>query len=429
MKSHSTRRSARRPLLSLLCPCLALFSASASATLGVFEHGNGINSMGMGGVTYAYATETTTLGANPAHALSLGNRWDAGVDVFWANAEGRYEGNAAGPDGEVFTSDGRSWYMIPQGGFSKRLNNDWAYGVTILNAGLGPDYAGNPYRRFGGTPNRATLYLASSSIVNALAYRLTDDFHVGASLNIGFQELSVQGLQFLDSPATSVSPGEVTNQGKDGVFTFSAGIGFKWQITPWLTAGAAYKSKNFNAQHDEYRGLVARGGKLELPSIYGGGFAVKPFEKLTVILEAQRLTYRSEAAFRNGLDKFVDGGHLLGSNDGPGFGFNDLNAYKLGIEYAATQKLTVRGGFLHGTGLLTKDNTFFAFLGCLTHRETYTLGATYLWRDKWELSGMAYATPIRSVQGSGSIPAAFGGGEVDIADEVYGFGLSIGKRF
>lgn len=409
-------------LLGLLLP-----AAPALATLGVFEHGNGINSMGMGGVTYSYATETTTLGANPAHALSLGDRWDLGADVFWANADGRYKGNDLAPD-MSYKSDGRSWYIIPQGGYSKRLNNDWALGITILNAGLGPDYAGNPYERFGGASNRATLYLASSSIVTALAYRLTDAFHVGASLNVGYQELLIQGLQFLDNDTSSQSPGNVTNQGKDGVFTFSGGLGFKWQITPWLTAGAAYKSKNYNAQHDEYRGLVARGGKLELPSIYGGGFTIKPYEKLVLVLEAQRLTYRSEAAFRNGLGKLLEG-NKLGSGDGPGFGFNDLNAYKFGIEYGATPTLTLRAGFLWGTGLLTKDDTLFAFLGPLTHRETYTAGATYLWRDKWELSGMAYATPIRSVGGRGSIPDAFGGGEVHIADELYGFGLSVGKRF
>ncbi len=409
-------------LLGLLLP-----AAPALATLGVFEHGNGINSMGMGGVTYSYATETTTLGANPAHALSLGDRWDLGADVFWANADGRYKGNDLAPD-MSYKSDGRSWYVIPQGGYSKRLNNDWALGITILNAGLGPDYAGNPYERFGGASNRATLYLASSSIVTALAYRLTDAFHVGASLNVGYQELLIQGLQFLDNAASSQSPGNVTNQGKDGVFTFSGSLGFKWQITPWLTAGAAYKSKNYNAQHDEYRGLVARGGKLELPSIYGGGFTIKPYEKLVLVLEAQRLTYRSEAAFRNGLGKLLEG-NKLGSGDGPGFGFNDLNAYKFGIEYGATPTLTLRAGFLWGTGLLTKDDTLFAFLGPLTHRETYTAGATYLWRDKWELSGMAYATPIRSVGGRGSIPDAFGGGEVHIADELYGFGLSVGKRF
>lgn len=405
-----------------------LSSASpALATLGVFEHGNGINSMGMGGVTYSYATETTTLGANPAHALSLGNRWDFGADVFWANAEGRYEGNALGPD-ELYKSDGRSWYMIPQGGYSRRLNEDWALGFTILNAGLGPDYAGNPYERFGGAPNRATLYLASSSIVTALAYRLSDALHVGASLNVGYQELSIQGLQFLDNEASSEAPGHVTNQGKDGVFTYAAGLGFTWRITPWLTAGGAYKTKNYNEEHDEYRGLVARGGKLELPSIFGGGFTLKPFSTLAVVLEAQRLTYGSEPAFGNGLDKLLQG-QRLGSDSGPGFGFRDMNAYKLGLEYDASSKLTLRGGFLWGTGLLTKDNTLFAFLGPLTHRETYTLGATYLWRDTWEFSGMAYATPLRSVGGRGSIPEAFGGGEVNIADEVYGFGLSVGKRF
>lgn len=412
---------------ALLTALLVSAASPAFATLGVFEHGNGINSMGMGGVTYSYATETTTLGANPAHALSLGNRWDFGADYFWANAEGRYVGNALG-DEQVYESDGRSWYQIPQGGYSRRLNDRWALGITILNAGLGPDYAGNPYERFGGASNRATLYLASSSIVTALAYQLTDVFSVGANVHVGYQELSVQGLQFLDNSASSVSPGHVTNQGKDGVFTWAAGVGFTWQATPWLTVGAAYKSKNHNKGHDEYRGLVADGGTLELPSIFGGGFTIKPIKPLVVVLEAQRLTYRSEAAFGNGLDKLLDG-KQLGSRDGPGFGFKDMNAYKFGIEYQTTPTLTLRAGFQWGTGLLTKDNTLFAFLGPLTHRETYTFGATYLWREKWEFSGMGYATPMRSVRGQGSIPDAFGGGNVEIADEVYGFGVSVGRRF
>ena len=45
----STRSLVRR---ALLLPGLMLMCTTASATLGVFEHGNGINSMGMGGVTY-----------------------------------------------------------------------------------------------------------------------------------------------------------------------------------------------------------------------------------------------------------------------------------------------------------------------------------------------------------------------------------------
>ena len=406
---------------------LSLGCGPAQASLGIFEHGNGIQSLGMGGVSYSYAGETTALGANPAHALSLGNRFDVGIDVFGATAKWMVRGNSLGPD-DTYKSDGRSYYMIPQGGFSMRLNPDWAFGMTMLSAGLGPDYDGSPYARFpGADPDRLSLGLASTSVVSALAFRLTDDVSLGISLNTGYQVLSAKGLEFLANDMASVSADHVTNQGKDGVFTFGASAGFTWRIKPWLTAGAAYRSKNYNAQHDEYRGLVARGGKLELPSIYGGGFAIEPAKGLVVAIEAQRYTYRSEAAFGNGLEKFEQG-EKLGGNDGPGFGFNDQNAYKLGVSYALNPRLTLRGGFTYGTAVVTEKNTFFGALGCVTPQEQYSLGATYLWRD-WEVNGYAFGSPTRRVNGEDSIPEAFGGGEADVSDVVYGTGLSLGRRF
>lgn len=400
--------------------------SSADATLGIFEHGNGIVSMGMGGISYSFAAETTALGGNPAHALSLGDRYDVGIDVFHASAGSTIRDNALAPDRRE-KSDGRALYMIPQGGISKRLSPDWGLGVTVLSAGLGPDYDGSPYARFGGNPNRVSMGLASSSIVTALAYRLTDDVALGASLNTGYQVLEVKGLEFLANDATSVSPDHVTNQGKDGVFTFGASVGFIYRITSWLTAGAAYRSKNYNAQHDEYRGLVARGGKLELPAIYGGGFTLRPLPRFTVAIEAQRYNYRDEASFRNGLDKFEQG-ERLGGSDGPGFGFNDQNAYKLGVAYDVTPKLILRGGFTYGNAIVTKENTLFAALGCLPTKEQYSLGATYVWHD-WEIAGFGHFTPRKKVRGENSIPDAFGGGEADIDDVVYAGGFSLGRRF
>jgi long-chain fatty acid transport protein len=404
---------------------LCIAGAPAHATLGVFEHGNGIQSLGMGGVTYSVAGETTALGGNPAHAIALGQRYDVGVDFFTATAKSTIRGNDLGPD-QTYASDGRAYYMIPQGGLSLRLGPDWAFGMTMLSAGLGPDYDGSPYRRFGGS-DRVSLYLASTSIVSALAYRLRDDLHIGASLNTGYQVLEVKGLQFLADDALSVSPDHLTNQGKDGVFTFGASLGLTWRIAPWVTAGAAYRSKNFNARHDDYRGLVARGGKLELPAIYGGGLALHPLPGLMVSLEVQRYTYRSEAAFRNGLDRF-ERGQRLGGHDGPGFGFKDQNAYKLGIAYRTTPHLTLRAGFTYGTGMVTEQNTLFGALGCLTPRDQYSIGATWVWRD-WEISGYGFGSPTRRVNGSGSIPEAFGGGEADVSDVVIGTGFSLGRRF
>ncbi|HKY91449.1 MAG TPA: outer membrane protein transport protein [Nevskiaceae bacterium] len=400
--------------------------ASAHATLGVFEHGNGIKSMGMGGVVYTFAEETTALSGNPAHAVRLGSRWDFGVDLFGAEAEASYEGNALGPD-ESYKSDGKTYYMIPQGGWVKQLSPDWGLGVTMLSAGLGPDYDGSPYARFGGQPNRAALNLASSSIVTAVAHRIAENHAIGASVNLGYQVLAFEGLQFLDNPVASSAPGNVTNQGKDGAFAIGWSVGYHGQIAPWLSVGLAYRSKNHTQKHSEYRGLVPEGGRLDLPDIYGGGITLTPIPSVTIALEAQRYEYKDETAFGNGIDQ-LEKGFQLGDDDGPGFGFDDQNAYKIGLSWKATPQLTLRAGYVHATTIVNRDQTLFAFLGCLTTSTQYSIGATYEWCS-WELTGYAYNAPKQTVRGEDSIPESFGGGEADISDLVYGVGFSVGKRF
>ena len=399
---------------------------SAQATLGVFEHGNGIKSMGIGGVGYSFAEETTVLGANPAHALSLGHRMDLGVDMFWPEAEAAYTGNALGPD-EGYLSNGRKFYYIPQGGYSRPLGERWALGITVLSAGLGPDYIDSPYERFGGAP-RVAMNLASSGVVTALAYQATPNHAFGFSLNTGYQVLSANGLEFLDNPQVSARPGKVTNQGKDGAFTLGFSVGWYGRLTPWLAAGMAYRSKNWSQRHEEYAGLGAEGGRLELPAIYGGGITLTPAPKWTVALEFQRYEYSHEKAIGNRVG-LLQTGNLLGSDNGPGFGFGDQNAYKLGIGWQATPKLMLRAGYVYATVIVRPSETLFAVLGCLTTSNQYSAGATYQLDGGWEISGFAFNVPKRAVQGRDSIPEAFGGGEIGVSDLVYGAGFSVGKRF
>lgn len=406
--------------LLALIPCLP-----AQATLGVFEHGNGIKSMGMGGVGYSFAEETTVLAANPAHAISLGNRYDIGVDVFIAEASATYEGNAAGPD-ERFLSDGRSWYAIPQGGYSRTLSPKWAMGVTVLSAGLGASYDGSPYARFGGS-DRAELQLASSGAVIALAYRATPDQSLGISINPGYQVLAIKGLEFLTSPEVSIAPDKVTGQGKDGALTLGFSVGWQGRLTPFLSAGLAYRSKNWTQRHKEYEGLIPGGGRLELPSIYGGGITLTPAPNWSLVLDVQRYNYRDETSFRNTISKLAQG-QKLGSKDGPGFGFQDQNAYKFGVAWQATPRLMLRGGYVLASKIVEPSETLFGFLACLTTTTQYAVGATYA-MQQWEVSGLLYNVPKKTVRGEGSIPDAFGGGEANVSDKLVGFGLSLGRRF
>lgn len=402
---------------------LAVFLAPAPAfaTLGIFEHGNGLQSMGAGGVGYVSAGETTALAANPAHALSLGDRWDVGVDVFSPLANARYEGNAAGPDAR-YRTDAKRWWSIPQGGYVTKLSDDLAIGATILSAGLGPDYPDSPYRRFG-SAQRTSLKLGNASLVTALAWRPRPGHAVGASLNAGYQTLAIEGLEIVRP--ISESPDHVTNQGRDGSFAVGFTLGWRADLLPWLSAGAAYHSKNWTQKHREYRGLVAEGGRLELPAIYGGGFSLKPGHQWTVTLEAQRYEYRDSAALKNGIGEIAEG-HPFGSKDGPGFGFHDQNAYKLGVQWQASPALALRAGYIHATQIVDRGETLFGFLGCLNVTTHYTAGGTWK-RGPWEWTGYAFSAPVKDVRGEDSIPAAFGGGEANISNEAFGFGLSIGR--
>lgn len=133
-----------------------------------------------------------------------------------------FDGNAFGTDFD-YVNDGRRFLYVPQGGFSRQINDRWAFGATIFSAGLGPDLRRSPYERYG-SARRFSFFLFNSGISLATGYRLNEHHNLGFSLNLGYQQFSLNGLEFVDNPAFSETPGKVTNQGKDGSFNV---------VSPW----------------------------------------------------------------------------------------------------------------------------------------------------------------------------------------------------
>lgn len=406
-----------------------LASADVHAGLGPFEHGAGIKAMGAGGVSYVGSRETTALSANPALASSLGRRYDIGLDVLLLHPDTRMEGNALGPDSR-HSSEGRRWYFVPQAGFSRPLNDRWAFGVTMLQAGLGPDYAKSPYTRFGGAP-RASLMLGSANIVPALSWRPDPAHSFGAGLVLGYQFLDVKGLQFLASTdpqfRVSTRPDKVTNQGKDDALSIGYTLGWTGELAPRLSAGIGYRSKSWTQKLDDYRGLLPDQGSLELPAVYGGALAWRARDLWTVAVEWQRYEFESERAFRNSISQLSEG-HLLGSSDGPGFGWQDQNAFKIGVTWDVRPDLVLRAGYVHADQIIRKSDTLFSLMAPATITTHYTGGFTHSWTT-WELTGAFLYCPSQEVNGQNSIPAAFGGGELDLKNDFFSVGFSLGHRF
>jgi long-chain fatty acid transport protein len=401
--------------------------SSAHASLGPYEHGAGIKSQGAGGISYAFGEEATVISINPAIAAALDTRLDIGVNLFIPSPRGEIENNLFGAD-EGHDAKGQRIYPIPQAGGVRHLDDRWTVAVSLFSAGLGPDYEDSPYARFGGA-SRASLTLVSSGAVLAIAWKPTQDQAFGLSVNPGYQIVDVKGLQFLETelPILRVSetPGRTTNQGKDGGFTIGATIGWHGMLTPTIAAGFAYRSKTWAQKHEEYRGLIPDRGRLELPAIWGGGIAWMPAPSVTLAFDFQRYELADEKALGNPFSRLAEG-HLLGSKDGPGFGFSDLDAKKVGLAWDPAPGLTLRAGYVHANRPTHRAETLFNILASINATTHYTAGFTWALFDGWELSACLVHIPKVRVEGKNSIPLLFGGGEANTEFGVNSVGFSIG---
>ena len=421
--------SCRRITVSLLL--CTLMPLGAQATLGVFEHGVGIKSLGFGGVSYVGDTDTTAISANPASAIALGSRFDLGSDVLLIKGYGQIVDNAAGPD-ETDGSNGKHIFPIPQGGVTVPLADTWSAGIAAFAAGLGPDFTRGPYERFAQTPEQQrsaasaqnSLKIAGLSLV--LAHELAPGQSLGLSANVHHQTITVKGA----TPFASLSetPDAVSDTGKHGAFGVSATVGWSGVLTPWLRGGLSYRTKSWTQRIEDYRGLLPDHGKLELPAIFGGGLAATPAKDWLLAVEFQRFDYASVHAFGNRIDRLFQG-RALGSTDGPGFGWKSQNVYKLGVSWQPLPELTLRSGFSYANEIIPRSQTLFNLLAPVTPRIHYTLGLTYAPDRFSEFSLFGALAQSKVVYGQNSIPAAFGGGEANVRNRIYSFGLSYGRRF
>ncbi|AXQ31080.1 long-chain fatty acid transporter [Solimonas sp. K1W22B-7] len=406
---------------------MALLLAHAgpvSAGYGVFAHGYGLKSEGAGGVAVARAEDTPAMAANSAAVLSLGRRFDLGLDWLYVEAGSAIGGNAFGAN-DAYRSDGQAHFFIPQGGWSTPLGDRAAIGVTVFGAGFGTDYKRSPYARFGGS-DRAGIKLMQSVVSTSMAYAVVPGQNVGVGLNLAYQEINAKGLGFL--APVSQSPAQVSDQGSDSEFGYSLQIGWQGRLSEQLDSGIAWRSPTRLGKFRRYRGLLPNGGQLDLPAILGLGLRYQATPVLSFSVDFSRVEFSGQDATGNPASRLAQG-RLLGSDGGPGFGWRDQDIYKFGFAWDVRPGLRLRAGYSRSSEIMPPSETFFGMAAPLVMKEHYTLGTTQSLAGGWEITGVSAFVPRSRVAGSGSIPAAFGGGEADIHVQQIITGLSLGKRF
>lgn len=418
-------------ILKLLSLFTLLATSNASATDGYFQHGYGVKSQGMGGVGIALPQDALAAAANPAGMSLIGDRMDFGVTWFRPIRESQIAGNAfPGVDGTYDANESKN-FIIPEFGYNRVVSPEVTLGVSVYgNGGMNTDYK-KPIPLLGTTAPGVDLI--QLFIAPTATWKITPSNTLGVSLNLAYQRFEAKGLQNFDNASFTSSPGNVTNKGHDN--SFGAGLHFGWigQINDTLTFGASYQSKTYMSKFDKYKGLFAQGGDFDIPETYGLGLAIKATPQLTLAADVQRINYSDVDSVGNLSLSNLFAGNPLGSNNGPGFGWRDVTAVKLGASYAWDEALTLRAGYNHSTQPIRSTETLFNVLAPGVVQDHLTLGATYVLPNKSELSLSYMHAFQKTVSGSNSIPpgsppTGFGGGNANLKLYEDSLGIAYGWK-
>jgi len=340
---------------------LLMVSTQASvATTGYFSLGYGPKSSAMAGAVVAAPQDATIAAVNPAGIGVVGNRVDLSLMLFSPIREASLDPRAAGGTFEVNDKSSRDFFVIPTGGISAEINDEWNWGLTIYgNGGMNTTYSRNIYDetfavlgaganakfvKEGQETNLANtgelmIDLGQAIFAPTLSYKVTPNHIIGVSALLGVQYFKAKGLGDFQSFANAGAT-DLTNNGYD--FAYGAGVRIGWlgKVHEKVTLGVSGSSPVYMTEFHKYSDLFAEKGGFDIPANFTAGIAIKPVSDVLMSFDFQRIFY-------GGVNSIANGGPILGptgttipagqgklgENNGLGFGWNDINVYRLGLKY------------------------------------------------------------------------------------------------
>lgn len=412
------------------------------ATNGSFMPGFGVKSLGMGGVGIAMQEDALSQVANPANATETGMRGDLGMTFFnperraaFGTSTGLVNDNPSAAFGFNSGDDqsGNRLFLMPDMGFTMPLDSQISVGFAMAGLGGGgtvfkPNVMASPFfpnTSWPGAPltagDSAGIDLMQLIAPVTVAYKLNPQHSVGASLNLAAQRFKANGLWtmgWFGGSGISADRAHLTNQGYD--YSFGAGLKLGWLgkfMDDRVSLGATWMSRTYMTEFDKYRGLFAEQGDLDFPENFGIGLSLKPTEKLTIAADVVKVLYSDVASMGNaGVGTgTANGGFLLvlgtltlpgnpyrlGSDQGLGFGWEDMTVYKLGVSYDVNDDLTVRAGYNYARSPINREQLVLSSLAPATTQQHYSVGFTYQMKGEldWEISGVYMHVPRKELSG------------------------------
>lgn len=375
MNNHP--RYQTRTLFVALSSAILIFSSYPACAMNFnIPTSSGIEAAQMGGASMAFPQSSSIASDNPAGMAYLGNRFDAGLQLFFGSFHSSF-GNDSNRD------DFKVRVPVPSGGVNYELDEKTTVGLSMYSVGSGADYkhAAVPGMGF---PSVKTK-IAYVNFAPTVTYKFTPDLSVGLSALIGVQQLQARGLV---APQADGSLGVSPSHGISTTPGYGWRVGGLWRINPMFSLGASYSPKMRFGKASGYQDdlLAVAGGHLDLPAQTGFGAAWHITPDLTLALDYLRIEW-DEVGFLN---------------NPSGTGMNSQNVYRFGASWDFSKTLTLRAGFKRATAAVDSEHTNANYFSPGILNNSVSAGFTYLISDNTNLSlGYEYELP-NTIRGSGT---------------------------
>ena len=404
---------------------------AAMATNGYFSHGYGMKAKGMGGAAVA-STDSAFAGANnPAAAAWAGNRMEIGLDLFMPTPRGM-ERTGSGIDASV--ESGSTSFWVPEFGYNRALSDKLGVGLTVYgNGGLNTDYGFGQVTCGGPTNNvlcgvgKLGIDMMQLVIAPTVAYKVSDAHSFGISPLIVHQQFKADGLQGFAGLSSDNT--KLTNNGYDSSNGVGVRLGYLGKMSDKLTIGASYSPKIKMSKLSEYSGLFADDGNFDIPENYTVGMSFQATPAVRVALDYTTIKYSGVPSVGNPSTNLAA---PLGDANGPGFGWSDIDVWKLGVEWQQSGNLTLRAGLNVGDNPIQSRDVTFNILAPGVVTTHYTLGGTYALSKESELTVAYMYAPKQSVSGTSLFDTLMGpgaGGTETISMGQQSIGVQYGWKF
>jgi long-chain fatty acid transport protein len=411
-----------RPLLPLAVALVAALPAAARATDGHFLHGVGAVNSALGGA--AVASNASLLGSffsNPAGLASFaGTNLEMGFEMMKPE---RTVTSSYGPM-KGSTTSASEFTPIPAFGFSTKLNNGVVVGLAGLGiGGFGVNYPADPTnpilmpRPYGFGQVYSNFGLMK--IVPAVAWSASPKLRLGVALNVDWATLAVNPMPTA-SPAVDPGPDAQYNTmddrayyssaaAADGAFGFGLQAGLQYQVNDKFSVGVAYTSPQM-FEDFEYTAVYENPNlntfntprtfsfRMDAPAIYAAGLAWNVSPKLQTAADVKFYTYSSTKGF--------DESGYNADGSVKGFGWDDIMVVALGAQYAATDKVTLRGGYNYSGNPIPDEMSMFNLPAPAIVQHNISAGLGYKVRPGLEINLAGYVALENEITGPMMRPMA-----------------------